>query len=216
MSFPNWNLHPAQVFSASPVIPVIVINHLEQAIPLASALFDGGVHVLEVTLRTPVALDAVKLLNRNFPDSLIGVGTVTNPDQLNRAIDAGAKFAISPGQTNALLMAGKNAAIPFIPGIASVSELMEGLNLGYSHFKFFPAAAAGGVLMLRSIGGPFPDARFCPTGGISKDNCAEYLALPNVSCVGGSWIVPDEAIKNNNWRHITELCLSMQKELDEA
>lgn len=209
MSFPDWAVQPAKIFSASPVIPVIVIKDLEQAIPLASALFAGGINVLEITLRTPVALEAIQLLTRHFPDALIGAGTVTNPNQLQQVIDAGARFAISPGQTNALLMAGRDVTIPLIPGIASVSELMMGLDSGYSHFKFFPAAAAGGIAMLRSIAGPFPDVRFCPTGGINETNYNEYLALPNVTCVGGSWIVPEQAVNNSDWSLITELCLSV-------
>lgn len=212
MSFPDWSLQPATVLSASPVIPVIVIKDLAQAIPLAKALLAGGINVLEVTLRTDVALSAVQLLTRTFPEALIGVGTVTTPDQLQQAIDVGAKFAISPGQTNALLKAGRESSIPLIPGIASVSELMEGLSLGYTHFKFFPAGAAGGIPMLRAIYGPFPQARFCPTGGINEKNYNDYLALPNVSCVGGSWIVPDEAINKENWALISTLSQSVQKE----
>jgi 2-dehydro-3-deoxyphosphogluconate aldolase/(4S)-4-hydroxy-2-oxoglutarate aldolase len=211
MSFPDWSLLPTTVLSASPVIPVIVIKDLAQAIPLATALLAGGVNVLEVTLRTAIALEAVQLLTRTFPDALIGVGTVTTPDQLQQAIDVGAKFAISPGQTNALLKAGGESSIPLIPGIASVSELMEGLSWGYTHFKFFPAAAAGGIAMLRAIYGPFPHARFCPTGGINEKNYGDYLALPNVLCVGGSWIVPDEAINKENWPLISALCQSVQK-----
>jgi 2-dehydro-3-deoxyphosphogluconate aldolase / (4S)-4-hydroxy-2-oxoglutarate aldolase len=209
MSFADWTLQPAKIFNASPVIPVIVINDLEQAIPLASALFAGGIEVLEITLRTPVAIQAIQLLTDHFTDALIGAGTVTNPNQLAQVIEAGARFAISPGQTNALLMAGRQASIPLIPGISSVSELMSGLDCGYTHFKFFPAAAAGGIAMLRSIAGPFPDVRFCPTGGINATNYKEYLALTNVSCVGGSWIVPEQAVTNGDWSLITELCLSV-------
>ncbi|BCA94104.1 ketohydroxyglutarate aldolase [Legionella antarctica] len=213
MSFPDWSLQPATVFSTSPVIPVIVIKDLAHTIPLATALLAGGINVLEVTLRTAIALDAVKLLTRTFPQALVGVGTVSTPDQLQQAIDVGAKFAISPGQTNALLKAGLEGDIPLIPGIASVSELMAGLSLGYTHFKFFPAAAAGGVQMLRAMYGPFPQARFCPTGGINEENYRDYLALPNVSCVGGSWIVPDEALNKENWPLISTLSQSVQKEL---
>lgn len=214
MSFPDWQLQPDRVFSASKVVPVIVIRDLKQAIPLAAALIAGGVRVLEVTLRTPIALDVIKLLNRTFPDALIGAGTVINPKQLQQVIDAGAKFAISPGLTRSLLMAGQNSSIPLIPGIASVSELMEGLEVGYTHFKFFPAAVIGAIPMLRAINGPFPDVRFCPTGGVNEKNFRDYLALPNVSCVGGSWIVPDEAIKNNDWSLITELSSSVNNEFN--
>lgn len=209
MSFPDWDVQPGTIFSASSVIPVIVINDLEQAIPLASALFAGGIQVLEITLRTPVAVQALQLLTDRFPDALIGAGTVTNPNQLAQVIEAGARFAISPGQTDALLMAGREASIPLIPGVASVSELMAGLDFGYTHFKFFPAVAAGGIAMLRAIAGPFPDVCFCPTGGINATNYKEFLALPNVSCVGGSWIVPELAVANGDWSLITELCLSV-------
>lgn len=206
MSYPDWSIQPAAVFAASPVIPVIVIKSLEHAIPLARALFAGDIHVLEVTLRTPVALEALQLLTQTFPRALIGVGTVTSPVQLEQAIAAGAKFAISPGFTKTLLSAGLRASIPFIPGVSSVSELMTAMEEGYTHFKFFPAAAAGGIPMLRSMHGPFPEVRFCPTGGINAQNYKDYLALSNVSCVGGSWIVPDDAIKRNDWDLIANLC----------
>lgn len=214
MSFINWSVQPSLIFSASPVIPVIVIKELEQATPLATALLTGGINVLEVTMRTPVALDAIRILTTTFPDVLIGAGTVTTPMQLQQATDAGAKFAISPGQTRTLLMAGCDGSIPLIPGISSVSELMEGLNLGYTHFKLFPAAAVGGVAMLKAIHGPFPQARFCPTGGINEKNYTEYLALPNVSCVGGSWIVPDGVIAEGNWPFITNLAQTVTNQLN--
>ena len=206
MSFSNWLVQPEQVFSASPLMPVVQIRDIEQAIPLANALFCGGLCAVEVALRTDCALEVVRLLTATFPEAMIGVGTVTTPDQLDEAIAAGAKFAFSPGQTQALLEAGSKACIPFIPGIASISELMEGLVLGYTHFKFFPAAVAGGIPMLRAIYAPFPQACFCPTGGITQENCSDYLALPNVSCVGGSWVVPEEAIKKGDWALITDLC----------
>jgi 2-dehydro-3-deoxyphosphogluconate aldolase / (4S)-4-hydroxy-2-oxoglutarate aldolase len=209
MSFPNWIVQPETVFAMAPVMPVVVIKNLEQAVPLARALFAGGIHVIEVTLRTSIALDAVKLLCNTFPDAFIGVGTVTTPEQLQQAADVGAKFALSPGKTQALLAAGCTSAIPLIPGVSSISELMEGVTLGYSHFKFFPAVAAGGINMLRAIHGPFPNAKFCPTGGINETNFVDYLALPNVSCVGGSWIVPEKAIKNENWALITDLFFSV-------
>ncbi|STY30685.1 2-deydro-3-deoxyphosphogluconate aldolase/4-hydroxy-2-oxoglutarate aldolase [Legionella wadsworthii] len=213
MSFPSWTVTPDIVYSTSPVIPVVVIKEIEHTIPLATALFAGGIHVIEVTLRTPVALDALKLLVETFPEALIGVGTVITPEQLKKVSDLGAKFALSPGKTQALLNAGLTSKIALIPGISSVSELMEGLTLGYTHFKFFPAAVSGGVNMLRAMYGPFPQARFCPTGGINESNFSEYLALPNVSCVGGSWIVPEEAIKKGNWSLITDLSLSARQKV---
>lgn len=208
MSFSNWVVQPETVFCSSPVIPVIQIKEIKEAIPLATALFAGGINVLEITLRTPIAFDVVDLLTQTFPEAIIGVGTVTTPEQLQKAIDVGAKFAFSPGQTQALLTAGCHSSIPFIPGISSVSELMEGLTLGYTHFKFFPAQAAGGIPMLRAIYGPFPQVRFCPTGGITEENYNDYIALPNVSCVGGSWIVPEEAVRKGNWSLITDLSAS--------
>ena len=206
MAFENWQLQPGTLFEQGPVVPVIVIKDLADAVPMAQALLAGGIRVLEVTLRTPVALDAIRLLADQVPDAIVGAGTVTNAAQLQQVIAAGAKFAISPGLTRELLQAGKEAPIPLIPGIASISELMEGTGLGYSHFKFFPAEAAGGVKTLKSIHGPFADIRFCPTGGINEKNFLEYLALPNVKCVGGSWIVPDDAVAAKDWNRITELC----------
>ena len=206
MALDNWQLQPDTLFAQGPVVPVIVVKDLADAVPMAKALLAGGIKVLEVTLRTPVALDAIRLLAQEVPDAIVGAGTVTTPEQLQQCIDAGAKFAISPGLTRELLQAGKDAPIPLIPGIASISELMEGTGLGYSHFKFFPAEAAGGVKTLKSIHGPFADIRFCPTGGINEKNFLEYLALPNVKCVGGSWIVPDDAVSNKDWARITELC----------
>lgn len=206
MAFENWQLQPDTLFAQGPVVPVIVVKELADAVPMAEALLAGGIKVLEVTLRTPVALDAIRLLSQQVPDAIVGAGTVTTPAQLQQCIDAGAKFAISPGLTRELLQAGKEAPIPLIPGIASISELMEGTGLGYSHFKFFPAEAAGGVKTLKSIHGPFADVRFCPTGGINEKNFLEYLALPNVKCVGGSWIVPDDAVSSKDWQRITELC----------
>ncbi|KTD05916.1 2-deydro-3-deoxyphosphogluconate aldolase/4-hydroxy-2-oxoglutarate aldolase [Legionella gratiana] len=213
MTFPNWIVQPEAVFCTSPVMPVVIIKELEHAVPLATALFAGGIHVLEIALRTSVALDAVELLTKTFPEALIGVGTVTIPEQLKQATEVGAKFALSPGKTQTLLEAGRYSHIPLIPGVSSVSELMEGLTLGYTHFKFFPAAPAGGINMLKAIHGPFPQARFCPTGGINETNFADYLMLPNVSCVGGSWIVPEEAIKKENWSLITDLCFSVRQSI---
>ncbi|SNY41789.1 2-keto-3-deoxy-phosphogluconate aldolase [Arsukibacterium tuosuense] len=205
MAFENWQLQPAELFAQGAVVPVIVIKDLADAVPMAKALLAGGIRVLEVTLRTPVAMDAIKLLAEQVPEAIVGAGTVTTAAQLEQVIAAGAKFAISPGLTRELLQAGKDSAIPLIPGIASISELMEGTGLGYTHFKFFPAEAAGGVKTLKSIHGPFSDIRFCPTGGINENNYLDYLALPNVSCVGGSWIVPDQAVSDKDWPKITEL-----------
>lgn len=213
MAFEHWQLQPAAIFSHATIIPVIVIQDLAQAVPLANALLAGGIKVLEITLRTPVAMDAIRLLRQEVPDAIVGAGTVTSPAQLAQCIEAGAEFAISPGLTCELLQAGKEANIPLIPGIMSISELMQGRALGYRYFKFFPAEAAGGVNMLKSIYGPFPDVFFCPTGGINQKNAHDYLELPNVSCVGGSWILPNEAIKQGQWSKITALCLAARSKI---
>ena len=185
--------------------PVLVINDVEKAVPLAKALMAGGIKVLEVTLRTPAAIDVIKRIADEVPDSLIGAGTVTNAQQLKAVIEAGAKFAISPGMTADLLKAGMEAEIPLIPGISSTSELMKGKDAGYTHMKFFPAEASGGVKAIKAISGPFPEFTFCPTGGIGPGNYNDYLALKNVVCVGGSWLAPDDAIESGDWSRITQL-----------
>ncbi|MDP5032760.1 MAG: bifunctional 4-hydroxy-2-oxoglutarate aldolase/2-dehydro-3-deoxy-phosphogluconate aldolase [Paraglaciecola sp.] len=201
----NWKLSSEEIFSQGPVVPVLVIKDVEHAVPLAKALIAGGIRVLEVTLRTPAALEVIAKIAKEVPEALIGAGTVTNRAQLKEVQDAGAMFAISPGMTPDLLEAGNEGDIPLIPGISSISELMKGLDHGYTHFKFFPAEASGGVKALKAIGGPFPDVAFCPTGGISPSNYLDYLALPNVRCAGGSWLVPDGAMENGEWDKITEL-----------
>jgi 2-dehydro-3-deoxyphosphogluconate aldolase/(4S)-4-hydroxy-2-oxoglutarate aldolase len=188
-----------------PVIPVMVIHKLEQAAPLARALMAGGLRVLEITLRTPVAMEAIRAISREVAGAIVGAGTVTRGEELAAVADAGAVFAISPGLTAELLEAANQGPIPLIPGIATVSELMTGMALGYDHFKFFPAEAAGGVKMLRAIAGPFPQVTFCPTGGITSANYREYLALKNVTCIGGSWVAPQEAIGRGDWERIVEL-----------
>ncbi len=201
----NWKREPAEILSISPVIPVMVIKKLEQAVPLARALVAGGVKVLEITLRTAVAVDAIAEISREVPDAVVGAGTVTTPEDLNAVAEAGAVFAISPGLTPELLEAANNGSIALIPGISTISELMTGLSRGYDHFKFFPAEAAGGIKMLKAIAGPFSKVTFCPTGGISPANYRDYLSLANVACVGGSWIVPDEAVEREDWDRITAL-----------
>ena len=201
----NWKREPAEILSISPVIPVMVIKKLEQAVPLANALIAGGVKVLEITLRTDAAVDAIAEISREVPDAVVGAGTVTTPEDLNTVAEAGAFFAISPGLTTELLEAANNGTIALIPGISTISELMTGISRGYDHFKFFPAEAAGGIKMLKSIAGPFSKVTFCPTGGISPANYRDYLSLANVACVGGSWIVPDEAVERADWDRITAL-----------
>ncbi|MEC7633971.1 MAG: bifunctional 4-hydroxy-2-oxoglutarate aldolase/2-dehydro-3-deoxy-phosphogluconate aldolase [Pseudomonadota bacterium] len=201
----KWKYSPEEIFAAGPVVPVLVINDVEKAVPLAQALMEGGIKVLEVTLRTPAAIDVIKRIAQEVPDSLIGAGTVTNAQQLKAVVEAGAKFAISPGMTADLLKAGMDSEIPLIPGISSTSDLMKGKDAGYTHMKFFPAEASGGVKAIKSISGPFPDVTFCPTGGIGPNNYNDYLALNNVKCVGGSWLAPDDAIESGDWARITQL-----------
>ncbi|GAB4269865.1 MAG: bifunctional 4-hydroxy-2-oxoglutarate aldolase/2-dehydro-3-deoxy-phosphogluconate aldolase [Methylomicrobium sp.] len=204
----NWKMPPSNVLNAGPVMPVMVIKNLEDAVPLAEALIKGGIKVLEITLRTPVALDAIKAISERVEGAIVGVGTVTTPEQLQAAEDAGAVFAISPGLTPKLLDAAMQSGIALIPGVATISELMLGMEYGLDHFKFFPAAAAGGVNLLKGIAGPIPSATFCPTGGISPDNYNDYLKLPNVACVGGSWLAPDDVVAAKDWSKITELAQS--------
>ena len=201
----NWMIAPLDVLNAGPVVPVIVIKKIEQAVPLALALLKGGIKVLEVTLRSEAAIDAIRLLSREVPDAIVGAGTVANPEDLEAVASAGAVFAISPGLTPSLLDAANRGPIALIPGIATASELMLGMEMGYTAFKFFPAEAAGGLPMLKSIGGPFPQITFCPTGGVSQKNFNDYLALANVACVGGSWIVPPKEIEMENWDTVTKL-----------
>ena len=201
----NWKMTPEEIFSQGPVVPVLVIKDVAHAVPLAKALIAGGIRVLEVTLRTEAALDVIAKIAKEVPEAIIGAGTVTNRAQLQQVIDAGAKFAISPGLTSDLLKAGNEGSIALIPGISSISELMTAIDHGYTHLKFFPAEASGGVKALKAIGGPFPDIKFCPTGGISPSNYKDYLALPSVRCAGGSWLAPEDAMINGEWDKITEL-----------
>jgi 2-dehydro-3-deoxyphosphogluconate aldolase/(4S)-4-hydroxy-2-oxoglutarate aldolase len=201
----NWQIMPKDLFAMGPIVPVLVIDKVEDALPIAEALLAADVRVLEVTLRTPAALDVISTIARELPEAIIGSGTVTNRQQLQQSYDAGAKFAISPGLTKDLLQAGNEGNIALIPGISSISELMDGADYGYDHLKFFPAEASGGVKAIQSIGGPFPDIRFCPTGGINLNNVRDYLALPNVVCCGGSWLVSNEIVNNKNWSEITKL-----------
>ena len=201
----HWKIAPLDVLNAGPVVPVIVIKEIKQAVPLARALLGGGVKVLEITLRSEVAIDAIGLISRKVPGAIVGAGTVASPEDLEAVTEAGAVFAISPGLTPSLLDAANQGPIALIPGISTASELMAGMEMGYTEFKFFPAEAAGGVQMLKSISGPFPHITFCPTGGISPKNFNDYLALSNVACVGGSWLVPSKEIGMENWDAITKL-----------
>ncbi len=201
----NWKTSAEKILTTGPVVPVIVVNKLEHAVPMAKALVAGGVRVLEVTLRTPVAMEALRLMIKEVPDAIVGAGTVINTQQLQEVTEAGAQFVISPGITEPLLKAAVDGPVPLIPGISTVSELMTGLDYGLREFKFFPAEANGGVKALQAIGGPFPQVRFCPTGGISPANYRDYLALKSVLCIGGSWLVPNDALESGDWDRITRL-----------
>ena len=185
------------------VIPVITIERLGDAVPLARALVSGGIRLLEVTLRTPVGLDAAAAIMAQVPGAVVGVGTVLTPGDLARAVAIGARFALSPGATPALLAAAAAAPIPFLPGVATASELMAAAAHGFGTVKFFPATAGGGIAALRALAGPFPNARFCPTGGITAENAAQWLALPNVAAVGGSWLTPAADMAGGRW-HVIE------------
>jgi 2-dehydro-3-deoxyphosphogluconate aldolase/(4S)-4-hydroxy-2-oxoglutarate aldolase len=193
------------LLALGPVIPVIVIDDLESAVPLARALVSGGIRVLEVTLRTKVALEAIRTISREVPDALVGAGTILNVQDLQLARDAGAKFGVSPGTLPQLLAEARDAAWPYLPGVTTSSDIMSALEQGYQELKFFPAAQAGGIPMLKAFSGPFPQITFCPTGGIQPGTAAEYLALPNVACVGGSWLTPAALVKERNWQEITYL-----------
>lgn len=186
----------------SPVMPVVVIDDAAQAAPLARALLAGGVRTIEVTLRTPAALGAIRAIAAAAPEMVVGAGTVLTADDLRAAADAGARYALSPGCTPKLMKAARKVAIPFIPGVASASEIMRGRELGYRCFKFFPAEQLGGAAALKAQAGPLPDVRFCPTGSITLAKAPAYLALENVLCVGGSWIAPAEKIRAGDWAAI--------------
>ncbi|BDH45453.1 ketohydroxyglutarate aldolase [Salmonella enterica subsp. enterica serovar Choleraesuis] len=201
----NWKVSAEQILKTGPVVPVIVVNKIEHAVPMAKALVAGGVRVLEVTLRTECAMEAIRLIAKEVPDAIVGAGTVTNPQQLKEVTEAGAQFAISPGLTDELLKAATAGTIPLIPGISTVSELMLGMSHGLKEFKFFPAEANGGVKALQAIAGPFAHIRFCPTGGISPANYRDYLALKSVLCIGGSWLVPADALESGDYDRITRL-----------
>lgn len=187
------------------VVPVLVLDDPGRAVDLAHALVAGGLPTLEVTLRTAAALAAVRRIRDEVPGARVGTGTVLSPDDLSRSMDAGAIFAVSPGATPALLDAALGATIPLLPGAATASEAMVLLSRGFSVLKFFPAVPAGGVAYLRSLGGPLPALRFCPTGGIGLNEAREFLALPSVVCVGGSWVAPPEAVRAGDWARVTAL-----------
>jgi 2-dehydro-3-deoxyphosphogluconate aldolase/(4S)-4-hydroxy-2-oxoglutarate aldolase len=194
-----------EIMRASPVIPVIAINDLDHAVPLAQALVAGGIRVLEVTLRTEHGLAAIRAIAENVPDAILGVGTLTKPQELAAARDAGAVFGVSPGLTRSLIDAAGKSGLPLLPGVMTPSEVMTAREAGFRQLKLFPAVPAGGVGMLNAIAGPLPDVMFCPTGGISLDTAPQFLACKNVACVGGSWLTPKDALLAGDWEKINAL-----------
>ena len=187
------------------VVPVIVLSDEAQAVPLAHALLEGGIDVMEITLRSGVALRAIEAVARAVPKMHLGAGTVTRAAEVTQVVNAGAKFALSPGCSEALVDAVKAARLPFIPGVMTPSEVMRARDHGFTLMKLFPAAQAGGIGMLKALGAPLPDVRFCPTGGVSPDNLREFLALPNVAMAGGSWLTPSDALRQGDWKRIARL-----------
>lgn len=206
----------AALFKQAVVIPVLTIEKVEHAVPLAKALVAGGVRTLEVTLRTDAAIAAAKAIIAEVPEAIVGIGTIVNAGDLARAAELGARFGISPGLTPELLKAAAAGDLPFAPGIATASELMQALAAGFETLKFFPAEQAGGIKALRALAGPFPHVRFCPTGGIGEGNAATWLSEHNVLCVGGSWLCPAADIRSGNWAGITAMCNSAMKSLKPA
>jgi 2-dehydro-3-deoxyphosphogluconate aldolase/(4S)-4-hydroxy-2-oxoglutarate aldolase len=205
------NAHPQAPFTAlqvmqdAPVIPVIVLNDVAHAVPMALALVAGGIRILEVTLRTPQALACIESIAKAVPDAVVGAGTVRTPADATAAANAGAKFAVSPGYTAAVGQACRDQGLSLLPGVATGSEIMMAQQDGFTELKFFPAMQAGGLAMLKAWGGPFFDVRFCPTGGVTSQNAIEFLSLPNVACVGGSWLVPADALAQGDWARIEKL-----------
>ncbi|MEV2192381.1 bifunctional 4-hydroxy-2-oxoglutarate aldolase/2-dehydro-3-deoxy-phosphogluconate aldolase [Streptomyces phaeochromogenes] len=195
----------SSVLELAPVVPVVVVDDVSDAVPLARVLVAGGLPAIEVTLRTPVALDAIRAIADEVPEAVVGAGTVISPEQVAQSVAAGARFLVSPGWTDVLLDAMKASGVPFLPGVSTTSEVVALLERGVSDMKFFPAQAAGGTAYLKSLAGPLPQARFCPTGGIGPAVAPEYLALPNVLCVGGSWMLPADAIAGGDWARVETL-----------
>ncbi|MFC8702794.1 bifunctional 4-hydroxy-2-oxoglutarate aldolase/2-dehydro-3-deoxy-phosphogluconate aldolase [Streptomyces anulatus] len=195
----------ASVLDLAPVVPVVVLHDAADAVPLARALVAGGLPAIEVTLRTPAALESIRAMAAEVPGAVVGAGTVISPEHVRDTVDAGARFLVSPGWTDALLEAMKASGVPFLPGASTTSEVVALLERGVREMKFFPAEAAGGTAYLKALSAPLPQARFCPTGGISLASAPSYLALPNVGCVGGSWMVPGDAVAAKDWDRVARL-----------
>ncbi|MBY8869669.1 bifunctional 4-hydroxy-2-oxoglutarate aldolase/2-dehydro-3-deoxy-phosphogluconate aldolase [Streptomyces sennicomposti] len=196
---------PASVLNLAPVVPVVVLDDVALAVPLARALVAGGLPAIEVTLRTPAAPEVIRAIASEVPQAVVGAGTVLTPAQVTQCVSAGARFLVSPGWTDTLLTAMTESGVPFLPGVSTASEVVALLERGVREMKFFPAQAAGGTAYLKSLAAPLPQARFCPTGGIGPDTAPDYLALPNVGCVGGSWMVPADALAARDWARIERL-----------
>ena len=196
-----------EIMKLSPIVPVIALESEEDALPLANALLEGGINIMEITLRTQAGLKAIEIISKHLPQMHVGAGTVLNGDDFKSAVEHGAAFIFSPGISEDLLQTSKQTGIALIPGVATASEVMLAKNHGFDHCKLFPATLAGGVEMLKALNGPFPTMRFCPTGGVNLNNLNEFLTLENVLCVGGSWIVPKALIKEKDFKQITKLCV---------
>ena len=205
MNHPSHALTAMAVVRDAPVIPVIVLQKVEHAVPMARALLTGGIRMLEVTLRSPAALACIEAIARDVPEAMVGAGTVRSASDAQAAAAAGARFLVSPGLTCAVAQASRDVQLPLLPGVATASEIMQAQEEGLQALKFFPALQAGGVAMLKAWQGPFGEVYFCPTGGIQTGNAAEFLALANVACVGGSWLVPQDALEQGDWDRITAL-----------
>ena len=203
-------MNPLSLASHGPVIPVIVLQRVKDAVPLAEALLAGGVKVLEVTLRTPVALQCIAAIARALPEAVVGAGTIRSAADAQAALDAGSRFAVSPGYTAQIGAACRAIGLPLLPGVATASEVMAASADGLDFLKFFPAQQAGGIAMLKALGGPFPDIAFCPTGGISLETAPQFLALANVKVCGGSWLTPTDAVASGDWARITRLAREAQ------
>jgi 2-dehydro-3-deoxyphosphogluconate aldolase/(4S)-4-hydroxy-2-oxoglutarate aldolase len=194
-----------KLLKISPVVPVVTIKKLEDAVPIAEALLAGGIKIIEITLRTSAGLQAVEAVSKRLPDMIVGAGTVSNPEQFKQARNVGAKFIVSPGLTDRLAQAALSEKTPYLPGVATISEIMKARDYGFSHLKLFPASVVGGPIAIKQYSSLFSDVYFCPTGGISLANMKDYLSISSVVCIGGSWLTPESAIESENWNEITRL-----------
>ena len=205
------NMLVSEMLDGQKVVPVVVIENREQAMGLAQALLDGGINVIEITLRDAYAIKAIEVIKQHFPDMVVLAGTVTSPAQMVAVVNVGVDAIISPGITESLLKTAKQQGIPYLPGVATASDLMLAMEYGLRECKLFPATVVGGISALKAFSGPFSEIRFCPTGGVSESNYHDFLALPNVMCVGGSWLAPSSLVRNADWAAITDLCKAVSE-----